>query len=149
MFYQKYLKALKLVVGVVFMSYLLDSSLAKAEWDWNDSEYLRNTFTSFVESRFLDENLPGDSVVSIPPERCIPLKFGYQGAWGEDLARRYQVAFGNISLECWERLKQVMPQTPFKIRGVETVTGIDFFPFADSGPSVLFKFDKVASPTAN
>jgi hypothetical protein len=143
----KCLKTLNLTLLIVCFICVLTSSSVRAEWNWDDPEYLQNTFTSFIEARFSDENLPGNSELTIPPSHCVPLHFGFQGTWETDTGRRYQVAFQDISVECWERIKQVMPRTPFKIKEVETVSGIDFLPFADSGPSILFKFDNVTSPT--
>jgi len=141
----KKLNALKLVAGIVCVNFILISSPAKAEWDWPDRPSIEKKMTEYIKSKLLDENLPVEEV-SVAPELCKDVKFGYQDlVYADDInVWKYFSSFQNINLECWERLKQVIPPTPFKIREAKTVAQIKYFPFADSGPTILFIFDKNA-----
>jgi hypothetical protein len=102
-----------LYISIVSTGYLFSSPYVNSAWDNDD--YLQKAVTSFIESRFSDKNLPGKNKPTVPPERCMPLKFGYRGGWEADDGLNYQISFANLSVECWERLKQVVPSNHFKL----------------------------------
>jgi hypothetical protein len=140
------LKVLKLITGLVFINCILISLPVRAEWDEGDPESIKLKMTQYINSRLFDENLPGELTTTVNPELCKSVKFGWQDLVNDDTDNtwKYFSSFEKISVECWERLKQVIPLTPFKIREARTVTQIKYLPFAESGPTILFIFDKNA-----
>lgn len=118
---------------------------AQAEWLWDDPEYLKGQFESFVRNEI--QNQCDDYSVN-------NLSFGYQDAYPVDEENptiAYQIVVLGSTLSCWENLQREIVRSFEEdevLIGIKQPNKVSFFPdvvtgknpIADSGPSIVFYF---------
>jgi hypothetical protein len=147
-------RPLKLIAGIISLSYMLAPLPAKAEWDPSDAQYIGDKIQIFLRSTIkkaeVKKDLPYNGGVprSELRSRCSSLEMHGLATWDEgSLAyeHSYYIWFPNIDAVCWEFIKQAIPLTPFNlVEGVNrsAIVKVDYVPFSDPGPSVFFYFGK-------
>jgi hypothetical protein len=114
---------------------------ARAEWLWDDSDYLKWRFESFVRDKIKDK---------CDDYSQRNLSFGYQSAYSTNDKTptiAYQIAVQGSTLSCWENLQRSMENSPVQV-SIKKPSKISFFPdvvrgknpITDSGPSIVFYF---------